>query len=143
MKIDRQSDGTYPAYAWPGGYPLYYLDREDNILCPTCASQETNPVEGQVYYEGSTLQCDECFATIESAYGDPEAEQTEPAEDEPAEDDYTTSDYCTFYQYGKLAVSTEADHWQTAIAAHMDQQQMWPNVWHISDHGNAHLLSVE
>lgn len=26
--------GKLPAYAWPGGYPIVYLDAENSWLCP-------------------------------------------------------------------------------------------------------------
>jgi hypothetical protein len=29
--------GSLDAYGWPGGYPIYYLDRHDDTLCPGCA----------------------------------------------------------------------------------------------------------
>lgn len=35
----RNEDGTLPAYAWPGGYAMYYLDRENSVLCPKCANK--------------------------------------------------------------------------------------------------------
>lgn len=75
--------GNLPAYAWPGGYPVIYLDREDSTLCATCATKSLNdpdevpqfkPVAAAVYYEGPTIQCDECNTDIASAYGDPEQE---------------------------------------------------------------------
>jgi hypothetical protein len=30
-------NGKLDAYAWPGGYPIYYLDRRGDVLCPKCA----------------------------------------------------------------------------------------------------------
>lgn len=65
-------------------------------------------------------------------------------DDQPQEDDYTTSDHCEFYQNGKLVVEVDkdADDWRPAVRAHMDKEQFWPNVWFISDHGNAHLLNA-
>jgi len=77
--IERDSDGKYPAYVLPGGYPMYYIDRQGNILCPDCASREVDAsqdvVEGDVYWEGSPLQCDDCGKMIESAYGDPDTDE--------------------------------------------------------------------
>jgi hypothetical protein len=75
---------------------------------------------------------------------DPEAELTEEFS-EPEEGDYTTGDYSKFYQYGKLVVQADidADDWRPAVQAHMDKEQFFPNVWCISDHGNAHLLSMD
>lgn len=70
-----------PAFAWPGGYPIIYFDREDSVLCAKCATKshldldevpQFKPVACDAYYEGPTIQCDSCNADIESAYGDPE-----------------------------------------------------------------------
>lgn len=77
------TDGSLPAFAWPGGYPIYYLDSDNSVLCAKCATEclkpDTNdnmkPIACDVYYEGPTMQCDECNADIESAYGDPEEEE--------------------------------------------------------------------
>jgi len=81
----------------------------------------------------------------------------------PQEEDITTEDYRTFYQYGRVAVKQNADGrtWsyaggrgvfyllgeygddhRAALRAYMGRVQYWPNVWAISDHGNAHLLTL-
>jgi hypothetical protein len=76
----KDGDGTYITFAWPGGYPCYYLDNENNVLCPDCANKEdmsTEVVAGDVYYEGPPLICDDCGTEIESAYGDPGEEESE------------------------------------------------------------------
>lgn len=63
--------------------------------------------------------------------------------DEPEEDDYTTEDHEHFYQFGTLAVVVdEDDEWPHTLKAHMDRERFWPNVWWISDHGNAHLIDM-
>lgn len=73
-KSVKQGDGTYPAYAWPGGYSIYYIDSENQVLCPDCANKEdehTNSVEYcEIHWEGPDLICDDCGKVIESAYGD-------------------------------------------------------------------------
>lgn len=74
MKATKE-DGRYPAYAWPGGYPIYYVDAGNNVLCPDCANREdeyADPVtDSDVNYEDEGLYCDDCGAKIESAYGEP------------------------------------------------------------------------
>ncbi len=74
---------TLPAFAWPGGYPLFYFDEENNILCPKCAnrSEEYNsPVhEVDVNYEDPSLHCDNCSKRIESAYAEDDAPSGETA----------------------------------------------------------------
>lgn len=81
----RDEDGKLIAFAWPGGYPIFYLDGDNSTLCPDCANkadqdpdefENFKPVAGDVYYEGPDLFCDQCNAVIESAYGDPAMEVT-------------------------------------------------------------------
>ena len=79
--IERDSDGQLPSFAWPGGYPIYYIVKDCSALCAKCATRSLDdpdevpsfkPTDGDVYWEGPTMQCDQCNAGIESAYGDPE-----------------------------------------------------------------------
>ena len=81
-------DGTLPAYAWPGGYPLYYLCADGGTLCPACANKENvhthhagmcrcpeNDAQWcivfqEVHWEGQPLICDHCGVAIPSAYGE-------------------------------------------------------------------------
>ena len=63
---------------------------------------------------------------------------------EPEEGDYLTEDHRRFWQYDKLVLALpEHVGWQAAIRAHMDRERFWPNVWFVSDHGNAHLLTLK
>lgn len=84
--LERNSDGQLPAFAWPGGYPIIYLDKDCSTLCAKCATRSLDdadelpnfkPVAFDVYYEGPTLQCEQCNVDIESAYGDPSEEKEE------------------------------------------------------------------
>ena len=63
-----------PSYAWPGGYPLYYLDKGNNCLCPACANEngefDQPVVAADVNYEDTSLYCDHCSQQIEAAYTD-------------------------------------------------------------------------
>lgn len=88
---------------------------------------------------------------------------------EPGEDDLTTEDDRAFYQYGRKVLYWFADYrsWQywdptarnfrplypadrvqsadeseRAIVDYCNRVQYWPNVWRISDHGNAHRLTI-
>ena len=83
MTIRLNSQNELDAFAWPGGYPIIYLDRENSTLCAKCATRdfkdssvraEYKPIACDVYWEGPTIQCDDCNADIESAYGDPDTE---------------------------------------------------------------------
>ncbi len=68
----------------------------------------------------------------------------------PESEDYTISP-CeplgSRYTVGQFEVRflgefVEYDDAISAIHAHMDKNQFWPNVWMISDHGNAELVTA-
>jgi hypothetical protein len=79
-----------PSYAWPGGYQLAYYSPNGDTLCPACANRlrlglDTPASDNDritmvdAYYEGPPIQCANCNEDIESAYGDPDADEpTEP-----------------------------------------------------------------
>ncbi len=75
------------AFAWPGGYPLYYITEDCSVLCPSCVNKEIDLIDQarhdkwdkqwrlvrvDVHWEGEPLICDHCNGQIESAYGVPE-----------------------------------------------------------------------
>lgn len=80
--------GEHPAHAFPGGYPVAYLDVNNNVLCADCADksvvwdkypdkwvedvavQYSSPVDAFINYEENDLYCDACGKQIESAYGE-------------------------------------------------------------------------
>ena len=90
-KLPRDTDGTFPSWAWPGGYPIIYITDDGATLCPACAngkngslaSENANEVHGyrcgwqiegyDVFYEGPPEICAHCGIEIESAYGDHDA----------------------------------------------------------------------
>ena len=78
----------FPAFAWPGGYPLYYLCEDNGVLCPVCANsprakkatvatdncpddKQWKIIASDIHFEGDPIICDNCYAEIESAYGIP------------------------------------------------------------------------
>jgi hypothetical protein len=76
---ERNSDGTLPAYAFPGGYPIIYVTTDGEILCTKCATEDLSEGDGMlsvagcdVFYEGQPEFCADCNVQIDSAYGDPE-----------------------------------------------------------------------
>lgn len=88
MKLSDLKDedlGKYPAYAWPGGYPIYYLMNDGEALCPTCMNDASNPIHTDepndgwrvvgrdINYEDPSLFCCHCNKRIESAYAEDEA----------------------------------------------------------------------
>lgn len=75
-------------YAWPGGYPTYFVCSDGAALCHRCAkengsmitqairSQQTEEwlVQAQeINWEDSSLYCDHCGERIESAYAEDDA----------------------------------------------------------------------
>lgn len=74
-------------------------------------------------------------------------EEEEPSE--PEEGDWVTKDYHEFtqHQYPNAhrdrVILNDEDNWREALKAIMEVDQFWPNVWHLSDHGNWLLLSLE
>lgn len=72
-------------FAWPGGYPLYFICDDGEALCCDCAKKKRrNILESiahnhrsgwrvvalDINYEDDTLFCAHCNAQIESAYAD-------------------------------------------------------------------------
>ena len=75
-----------------GGYPLILFMQDSEALCPDCTKTNYKYISEStrhfardgwqaagidIYYEGPSLACCHCGAEIESAYGDPEAENNE------------------------------------------------------------------
>lgn len=80
---ESEMNGTIIALVWPGGYPVVYVDPEDESegLCATTVREmikagewpEGRTVDSYTHYEGAPVECS-CGAMIASAYGDPEEE---------------------------------------------------------------------
>lgn len=75
-EIVKESDGSLPAYAWPGGYPILYFTQNGLTVCPKCAMTETSdPVTDYfIHWEGTPEQCEDCNVMVESAYGEVDQE---------------------------------------------------------------------
>jgi len=82
LEVNRK---PLPAYAWPGGYPIFYVCDDGGCLCPKCVNKEieqidesvkTNARDGwrvdaaDINYEDANLYCDNCNEFIEAAYVD-------------------------------------------------------------------------
>lgn len=93
--IDIQTWDCKPIkYAWPGGYPVFYIaiegyrndttgdlemsqhDRSEFVCCAECAAKREDRIliASDVNWEDASLYCDVCSERIESAYADDEAE---------------------------------------------------------------------
>lgn len=78
----RLTNGQLPSFTSVGAYTLTYITRDNDVLCAKCATDQIDNedndtnfdpvITADVYYEGPDMQCDNCYAVIESAYGDPE-----------------------------------------------------------------------
>lgn len=84
--IQLEADGTYPEFAWPGGYPIYYIMDAGEALCAKCANEnrelDTGDKNGwhvigqDINWEDSELFCAHCNQRI-SAYAEEEAKHQE------------------------------------------------------------------
>lgn len=86
----ENEDSTLQAYAWPGGYPIYYLCADSEAVCPDCANcpeakaETINPtgdkqwqiIGADINWEDNNLLCANCNRKIESAYGSDSSDDT-------------------------------------------------------------------
>lgn len=86
--LKNSDDGKLPAYAWPGGCPILYLDGDDCVLCPECANRflrdelkTFRPKVAYLHEEGPPETCEQCGKEVESAYSDPDAPETNEEDD--------------------------------------------------------------
>lgn len=131
------------------------------IACDRCGEEERYNWDGEGFgsYDAFVAWALKDFdETHECADEDDPDDDGDPA-DEPGDDDITTSDDRRFFQYGKLAfevVETNDGRYrlyapaaacgtygsvEAAVRAYCDSHQFWPNVFAISDHGNACLMT--
>ena len=87
-RLPRDDDGQLSKWAWPGGYPVFYVCRDSGVLCPDCAREaekegltgdeydpQWNIVAAEVNWEDPELFCDNCGGRIESAYAEDEVQK--------------------------------------------------------------------
>ena len=85
VQLAPDSDGTYPAWAWPGGYPIFYLAADCETICATCANKpefrtwneddlEHLIIASDINWETTDMVCGNCNERIESAYAEDESE---------------------------------------------------------------------
>ncbi len=93
-----------------------------------------NTEEGEGAYDAFVDWC------IESTEDDHECDQEALG---PQDEDITTEDHHHFYYLGRCIVTVDEDvEWEPYVGAWCKQHGYFPNVWSISDHGNACLISV-
>ena len=74
----KDERGKLAQYSSVGGYTIGYYTSGGDMLCAECAEDPENDAEHvDVYLEGPTEFCAGCNKEIESAYGDPDAEESE------------------------------------------------------------------
>ena len=117
------------------------------------------------------VECGEPLTETERDNGET-CERCQREQNEPQEGDITTSDHETFYQDGRavfeVAETVDGSYMllmsgfqvggnvdrsgagnatystiEAAVRAYMDRVQYWPNVWWMSDHGNAHRMDLK
>lgn len=74
-------------------------------------------------------------------------EEDEEVSEGPEEGDILTDDHEQFFQYERLVLTVGPDSstrtmWK-ALDDYMKRSNFFPNVWFVSDHGNAHLMVRE
>lgn len=66
----------YEKYAWPGGYPMFYMNKHDEVICPDCANKDDEEHGIDLFpginWEDPFLICDICGKRIKSAYAEEE-----------------------------------------------------------------------
>lgn len=78
----RLANKEWEKWAWPGGYPLFYVCKDNEPICPACCNREiartADPARDDpqwtivgvdINYEDEDLYCSHCAEHIESAYG--------------------------------------------------------------------------
>lgn len=91
--------------------------------------------ELEIRYGFHSPECPGCEGCADETWGEPT---------EPGEDDWVTTDHKVFTQCGKRILTltgneSEEEMWVQLLRA-MSDGSYWPDVWFISDHGNAHLM---
>jgi hypothetical protein len=84
--LEQVKNAIRNPYAWPGGYPVYVIMSDGEMLCPKCARAEYKQIVrdtkttdrgcwtaagADVYWEGADQHCAHCNEPLPSAYGDP------------------------------------------------------------------------
>ena len=111
------------------------MENKWEARCPDCDKllRYENEEEGEVEIaseHGDRGTCEECMRA--------------ECDNGPQEEDLITSDRKEVYSYGgpgKLAFTTTPDTFEADCRAYMERTKFFPNVWFISDHGNAHLIN--
>lgn len=71
LQLAREYVGELPRFS-DGGYPMFYVDRSNEVICSDCANDSFNgdPIVGYDINWESEMYCDSCGNRIPSAYSD-------------------------------------------------------------------------
>lgn len=109
------------------------------LMCQRCGLLTDDPDETNRCLGCDEVFCDNCYDT---RLGD--GCQCHDTPTEPDEADLVTDDHVHFYASGKLELTVPADASTRQMWAEIDawvgREQWYPNVWFVSDHGNAHRM---
>lgn len=82
--LHQVKDAIRHPYAWPGGYPVFTILSDGEMLCADCAKANFRQIVedtksrcnggwraagADVYWEGDDIPCGHCGKPLESAYG--------------------------------------------------------------------------
>lgn len=163
LRSDQLTEGWFYWSCFPGclpeSDPIGPFDTEDEAIADARDGIEDDEDD----HEDDTMAtCADCGDEYLAWQGDQHVCRAQ----EPDEDSLTTDDHERFYQYGRLVLEAtirrdgEVSHeWfmydsgrqsrlgkydtcEAALRAYMDRVQFWPDVYFISDHGNAHRIDL-
>lgn len=46
-RVGKEPDKPWPAYAWPGGYAIFYLADDGELICADCMETQT-----EIHFDG-------------------------------------------------------------------------------------------
>lgn len=88
LKLEVNRD-PLPAFAWPGGYPMFYVFADGGAVCPACVNRNVSEIDEdvrrggrrnshggwavdawEVNWEEPDMHCDHCGKRIPSAYAE-------------------------------------------------------------------------
>jgi len=87
--LEQVKQAIRSPFAWPGGYPVYTIMNDGELMCSACARanyrliaeatrdqdrSDWEAVDVIVLWEG-VRQCCHCYKVLESAYGEVEGEE--------------------------------------------------------------------
>jgi hypothetical protein len=112
---------------------LDLVDGDGEPLCGECGEPipERNRLGGGL--------CDGCWDEVTAA-----GDELVDLVDGPGEEDWTTGDYRTWREVGtcRTWTVTEGRDWRECWQQRCAAEGYWPQLWHVSDHGNAEPLAL-